>query len=227
MFDPALAPFTIALIVMLMIGVMEVIGLFFGASPSAMLDSALPDVDAPGGGGFDGDVPHAPDGAVGPGPFSQILSWLCVGRVPLLVLLVAFLTVFGAAGLVLQGMIKALLGFYLPALLMVVPAFLIALPMTRVLGLSLSKVIPKEETQAISQESFVGRVATVIRGEARRGLPAEAKLKDLHGHTHYVLVEPDADEEVFGQGTEVLVVQKVGATFRVILNTHPNLRSEN
>jgi len=227
MLDPALAPFTIALLVMLMIAALEALGMAFGASPSGILDSALPDLDADADhpGPLDADAPHA-DGAAGPGPLSQVLSWLCVGRVPLLVLFVAFLTAFGVSGLILQNLINAVTGFYLPAIIMVVPAFLIALPATRALGLGLAKIIPREETEATSHDSFVGRVATVIRGEAKRGLPAEAKLKDLHGQTHYVLVEPDADEDVFGQGTEVLVVQKVGATFRVILNMHPKLRSE-
>lgn len=226
MLDPALAPFTIALLVMVLIALLEGAGLLFGAPPSALIENALPDLEVHSPSGLDADVPQTADGAAGPGPLSQLLSWLCVGRVPLLVLLVAFLTAFGVAGLVLQGMVKAVLGGYLPALVMMVPAFFAALPTTRALGLALSKVMPKEETQAISQDTFIGRIATVIRGEARRGLPAEAKLKDLHGYTHYVLVEPDVDGDVFGQGTEVLVVQKVGATFRVILNTHPELRSE-
>lgn len=222
MFDPALAPFTIALIVMLLIAATEAVGMAFGASPSSALETALPDFDADAN-PLDADAPHAPDAPTG--PLSQLMSWLCVGRVPLLVLLVAFLTAFGVAGVVLQSALKGVIGFYLPAVVMIVPAFLLALPATRAFGLGLSKIMPREETEAVSDESFIGRVATVIRGEAKRGLPAEAKLKDLRGQTHYVLVEPDGDDEVYSQGAEVLVVQKIGAVYRVIRNEHPSLRS--
>ena len=38
---------------------------------------------------------------------------------------------------------------------------------------------------------MVGSYATIIRGEAKRGQPAEAKTYDLRGRTHYVLIEPD------------------------------------
>lgn len=222
MFDPALAPFTIALIVMVMIALTEAVGMAFGASPSNALETALPDFDADAG-PLDAEAPHAPDAPTG--PLSQLMSWLCVGRVPLLILLVAFLTAFGVAGLVLQGALRGVLGSYLPAVVMVVPAFLLALLATRAFGLALSKIMPREETEAVSEGSFIGRVATVIRGEARRGLPAEAKLKDLRGKTHYLLVEPDADDDAFAQGAEVLVVEKIGAVFRVIRNEHPSLRS--
>ncbi|MCA8899419.1 MAG: DUF1449 family protein, partial [Hyphomonas sp.] len=40
---PAVAPFTIALIIMAMLAVMEIVGLMFGMGLSGLLDSALPD----------------------------------------------------------------------------------------------------------------------------------------------------------------------------------------
>jgi hypothetical protein len=85
--------------------------------------------------------------------------------------------------------------------------------------------MPKEETDAVSEETFVGKVATIIRGTAKRGFPAEAKLKDLSGQTHYILVEPDAEGDEFTQGAEVIVVQKTGAVCRVIANEHPSLKA--
>ena len=234
MLDPALAPFTISLLLMAMIAVLEIIGALFGAAPSSLLEGVLPDFDldadadadfdAPEAQALGADAPHIPN-APAAGPLSQILSWLCVGRVPILVLLVAFLTGFGVAGVVLQTMVKGVFGAYAPSALMVVPAFLLALPATRSIGLGLSMIMPKEETDAVSEQRLIGRVATIIRGEAKRGLPAEAKLNDLKGQTHYILVEPDIDTDVFVQGTEVLVVQKSGAVYRGIPNDHPSLRS--
>jgi hypothetical protein len=225
-FDPALAPFTIALLVMAMIAALEIAGTLIGAQPSSLVDSMLPDLDA------DADAPglhvetpsHGEtDGAHGAGPLSQLLSWLCVGRVPLLVLIVAFLTAFGAVGLILQGFMHGVFGFFAPSIVMVFPAFFAALPLTRALGLTLGKIMPKEESDAVSEETFIGKVATIIRGTAKRGFPAEAKLKDLSGKTHYILVEPDGEGEEFTQGAEVIVVQKSGAVCRVIANEHPSL----
>ncbi|MDZ7626926.1 MAG: DUF1449 family protein [Parvularculaceae bacterium] len=79
-------------------------------------------------------------------------------------------------------------------------------------------MLPREETDAVSSDSFIGRVAEVIRGEARVGAPAEAKLTDARGQTQYILVEPDAAGASFHQGTEVLIVEQRGAVFRAAEN---------
>ena len=68
-----------------------------------------------------------------------------------------------------------------------------------------------------------GKIAIVTRGHARRGLPAEAKLQDEHRLTHYVMIEPDREDEVLTQGTEVLIVRQIGSRFRAIANTNPSL----
>ena len=115
LWTPALAPFTIALGVMLLIALTEIMGAFFGISPGNFLDELLPGGDA----GLDLDA-EAESGVAGQGTLSQLLGWLCIGKVPVLVLLVAFLTAFGLAGFVLQAIVMALLGFHLPAFLAIV-----------------------------------------------------------------------------------------------------------
>ncbi|MEL6365247.1 MAG: YqiJ family protein [Pseudomonadota bacterium] len=228
-FAPETAPFAVALTLMAFIAILEIGGMLIGLSPSGALDSLLPEIDLDAdldvdadfaGGPFDVDAPAAPD-APGAGPLSQVLGWLCVGRVPVLVLLVAFLTAFGISGFVFQGLVQGVVGAALPAALAAIPALAIAVPATRFMGLGLAKVMPKEHTEAVSSRSFVGKVATVIRGEARRGLAAEAKLTDGFGQTHYLLVEPDNDGETFDQGDEVLVVRKASGVYRVIASAHP------
>ncbi len=211
---PAVAPFTIALMIMATLAALEIAGLAFGMGLSGLLDSSLPDFDA------DADGPDLPDGA---GALSAFSAWLCIGRVPLLVLIVAFLTGFGFAGLIGQNAIKGMLGFYLPVPLAAAGALAIALPVTRHLGLILARLVPKEETDAVSRDSFVGRIAVVIRGEATAGHPAEAKLKDKRGTVQYVLVEPDETGETFVQGAEVILIEQKGPVFRAIANTLPAL----
>ena len=86
------------------------------------------------------------------------------------------------------------------------PAWLAALPaaIAGILGDALRRPLARTasfratQTEAASQSEMVGSYATVIRGEARRGQPAEAKTYDLRGRTHYVLIEPDEDSDVYG-----------------------------
>ena len=202
-FDPGLAPFTIALLLMAFILVFELAGALFGTPASELLDKALPDLDA-----------DAPD----PGALSGLLSWLYVGRAPMLILLAAFLVAFGLTRLVLQAIIKSIFGFHIWSWLAAIPAIAAALPFVRVVGRFFSRVLRQEESDAVSRTTFIGKVAVVVRGEARRGFPAEAKLRDLTGTTHYVLVEPDEDDGVFSSGSEVLLVEQAGAIFRAIIN---------
>ena len=57
----------------------------------------------------------------------------------------------------------------------------------------------------------VGDSGTIVLGEARRGAPAQARVRDAHGRTHYLMVEPDLDDEVFDEGAQILIVRKAGA----------------
>ena len=63
-------------------------------------------------------------------------------------------------------------------------------------------------------EASDGTVRTLRHGE-----PAQAKLRDEHGQTHYVMVEPGDPFETFVQGTPVLLVQKNGARFAAVRGT--------
>ncbi len=240
-FSDATAPFAIALCLMALIALLEVIGALMGLAPSDMIDSMLPEVDVDAdmdidveldidvdgaldgaGSPLDTDAVSAPD-APGAGPLSSILGWLCVGRVPVLVLLMIFLTAFGLSGFFVQGVAQSILPFALPVIIAVVPAIFTGVFATRWAGLALAKVMPKEQTEAVSQKRFIGRIATIVRGEARADLPAEAKLTDRYGQTHYLLVVPDLADAVFTAGEEVLVVKQVGGRYRVIANPNPHL----
>lgn len=200
LFDPDLALFTIALMVMGLILLAEIAGALFGAPISELLEN------------------DGPEAGADPGAVSGFLSWLYVGRAPLLILLAAFLTGFGIAGLALQTALKSIVGGYLWGWLAAIPAFHVALPFTRLVGGFFSRIFKREETDVASRDEFIGRVAVVLRGEASRGFPAEAKLRDLHGASHYILVEPDEDDAVFPAGCEVLLVEQAGAVFRAIVN---------
>jgi hypothetical protein len=99
------------------------------------------------------------------------------------------------------------------AALLVLP---VTLPFVRGGGAVLAKVMPRDETQSVSAQSFIGQVATIVLGTARPGSAAQARLRDKHGQTHYVMVEPDEADEQFDAGEAVLIVSQQGHTYRVI-----------
>lgn len=203
---PETVPFGIAFGVLLGIAVLEGVGAFLAASPSQWIEDLLPikDVDA--------------DGIVD-GP----LGWLHVGKVPLLVLVVIFLLGFAVGGYALQMVIKGVFGGYAPALIASLPAFLIGLSSVRGLGAVLVHIIPRDESSSISEESFIGRAGVLMGATAAVGRAGQIRLRDAHGRSHYLMVEPDVEGELFEEGAQVLVVRKVGATYRGIRNPHPGL----
>lgn len=205
-------PFTVALALMLMIALMEGVGTVLGVGFSTLLDALLPNID------LDVDGPEAESGT----GLTRFLGWLRIGKVPFLVLLVVFLNAFGLAGLAIQSFVHNVAGLLLPAWVAIFPATLIALPLVRVTAGVVAHIFPRDETEAVSRTSFIGRVATITLGTARLNSPAEAKLRDAYGQTHYVMVVPDQEEEL-PTGTEVLLVRPQGSRFRVLRNTHTAL----
>lgn len=220
-------PFSVALALMCLIALLESIGVVLGLAPSEFVDSVLPDFDAPDLDGPDIELPDAgANVALGTdldvpametgGFFTKLLGWLSFGKVPALIWLILFLASFGLSGLIAQAMAKGILGIYLPSFVATIPALMIGAPVTGQLGKVLAHILPKDESEAVSRDAFVGRVAQIIRGTASVGNPAEAKLTDKFNLTHYVLVVPDIETQSFEAGDDVLIVRKDRNVFRVI-----------
>lgn len=218
--------FTTAIVVMLGIAVLEGVATLLGMGMSSFIDNMLPDtpdvdvdldVDMDLDLDVDADIDAPEIGHAS--ALSSLLGWLCIGKVPALVLLVVLLTVFGVGGLIVQSLIAGVIGGPLTAWIVAPVVFIASLPVVRVFGLGFAKLIPKEETSAVTRDSFIGRVATITLGTAKKGMPAQAKLTDQHGQTHYVMVEPDVDGDAFDAGDQVLLVSGESAVFRVIAAT--------
>ncbi len=213
---PGNLPFVTALAVMIFMTVLEIISATVGVGISEMVDSVLPEFDT------DIDVSADFDGAdagSAAGSIVKLLTWFRVGEVPVIILFIIFLTGFGLVGLVLQFTLFQLSGWLLPPILATIPAFLAALPIVRFCGGVLGKYMPKDETYVVSEKSFLGQVATVTMGTAAKGKPAQAKLRDKHGQTHYILVVPDNDDESFLAGEKCIIVSQNGSVFHAIANT--------
>lgn len=201
---PQNLPFGIGFALIVGIALLEGVGMLISMSPSNFLDELLPDIDADSG-------------------LDRVLGWLHLGKVPALVLLLLFLSGYTVFGYSLQVVANGLLGGYLPAWLAGLLAVPAGMATVRGLGSLIAHIIPRDETSAVSEQSLVGRVGVIVGGGARRGLAAQARVKDSHGRSHYLMVEPDLDDEVFNEGTQVLIVRKAGAFYRCIANPHPTL----
>lgn len=201
---PETLPFGIGLALIVAIALLEGIGMMMSLSPSNWLDDLLPDVSSDSG-------------------LDKLLGWLHLGKVPSLVLLILFLMGYTVFGYSLQMACHGLLGFYLPGWLAGLLAVPSGLATVRGLGALIARIIPKDESSAVSETTLIGRTGTISGGTARRGLAAQARVKDALGRTHYLMVEPDLDDEVFDEGCQVLIVRKVGAFHRCIVNPHPDL----
>jgi len=222
MFDfmlmPENFPFSVALMILIMIAILEGAGSLFGASLSNVISAFFPSLDVDVAiEGPDIDSPHA---------LSRLLSWLRIGKVPILILFIIFLAAFGITGLMLQKICFSLTGFLLPAIMMSVPAFATALPLTRFWGGIFQKILPKDETAAVSRGSFVGRTAILTLGNAHYNNPAQGKVKDSFGMHHYIMIEPDDKSETFIQGQNVLLIRDDGIKFYAIDNHHTMMRDE-
>ena len=195
-------PFTLALGLMLGIALLEGLGLLAGFDISRPLDDLL----------FDAEVEVGMGESDGPGGLA-FLTWLHIGIVPMLVLLVVFLTAFGCMGLVVQGLALRGLGHPLAPIWASGLALLASIPILRIVGSGLKKLF-QDQTRAVSQEAFVGTTGIIVIGTAQSGQPAQARLQDELGQNHYVMVEPTTPAEVFETGTEVLLVERQGAVYR-------------
>ena len=207
---PQTTPFGVALMIMFLLFIIEVIALMVGGG-NDWVEGLLPDeLNA-----------HAEVGVdmADAGIAVRFLSWLYVGKVPVLMLLVLFLTIFGLLGFFIQSLIFGIAGFYLPSLIAVIVVWILSLPILRVFAKGLYKILPKDETTAINQSELIGRVGVITIGTASTDKKAEVKVKDTHNQTHYVMVFSDNDE-ILNQGDFVLLVSHDGVNFRGIRNTN-------
>lgn len=202
-------PFAVVLVLLVAFFLIELASLLFGGS----LTGLLGEVDLPD---FDMDLDIDLDFGVA----TKFLYWLKIGKVPLMVLIVIFMAAFVLSGLALQLACLWLTGGLLPGWLAALGALFLSVPVVRVTGRFVTRVIPKDETDAISRAELVGGRAVIVIGTARRGSPAQAKTVDRHGTTHYIMVEPDDSGEEFGAGRDLLLVRQDETRFYAI--AHPN-----
>ena len=203
---PQCRPFSVALGVMLAIAAIEGVGAFIGLSINAAL-SQLFDIDAP-----DADV-----GAdATPGTLSKTLSWLRIGRVPVLIGLIVALAAFGLAGLGAQALLASVIGTPVSAWIAGPAVAVAVLPVVRWINAGMARLMPEDDTEVVSRSSFAGHTGVVTIGPVSHEQPGQCRIRDRYGQSHHVMIEADIEGETFAIGTSVLLVREAGSRWRVI-----------
>jgi len=201
--------FAIALSIVVVLGLLEGLGMLIGLSVMNLMDQFSPfelDID------IDTDV--SADG------LTPLLGWLCLNRLPLLIWAVLFLTSFSIAGYTFNFLLLGTFSITLPTFVAYIFAFTLAILMTRLIGKPLARVLPKNESSAVSNDSFTGQVAKITIGTAKKDSPAEAVLTDQFNQKHYILVAPDSANDIFNQSEEVVLVEKTANYWLAVKFTH-------
>jgi membrane protein implicated in regulation of membrane protease activity len=189
-------PFTIAALILVGLVAFEIVSTVMGLSFTSLLGLGHPD----------GHGDH--------GPLDAWMSWINSGGVPLLILIMIALASFAIAGFAIQGVAQAVVA-PLPTLVASLCAFALALPVTRTLSRWTARILPREETSAISQADLIGLTGTVALGPLDQGKPGQVRVKDQHGNIHVVRANA-APGHTIPQGAAVLLVDGAKGLFQTI-----------
>jgi hypothetical protein len=187
-------PFTISLLVLLGLVLVEFVLLLIGTHFFGLLDDLLPDMH------FDADHHHEFG-------FGKAMSFVGFGKVPFLMVFMSFLASFGLSGYAVQSIAQKFTGGILPLAFAIPAAIAAGLMFTSRITAVLSRIMPKEQTTAVSDSSLIGREALVTYGTATSALPATAEVIDQHGRTHHIQLKAAAEGESFEEGRKALIVR--------------------
>lgn len=191
---PECLPFAVAAAMLAGLTALEMLAMLIGFSLSSLIGK--PEIES-----------H--DGLLG------LLSWLNVGRVPVLVLLMLLFGIFAISGFVIQAVCAAL-WTPLPALAASVPAAVITLPAVRRSSRAIARIVPRDETYAVDLDELVGRTAKVTVGPLDQGLPGRVRVKDPHGNWHDLRAGAAKGEAALPIGSAVLLVDRKADVFTAI-----------
>ncbi len=194
---PEVRPFAVAAAIMVALGGIEVLTTMIGLSISELIGHDV-SVEADHHGGLSG-----------------LFLWINAGRLPLVILLILILGVFSIGGFLLQG-VAHVLGFVIPVSIAVFASVAGSVPVIRTTSRGLARIIPRDETYAVNDADFVGKIATVAVGPLDQGLPGRVRLKDVFGNWHTVSARASHDSPDLAVGASVLLVDRDARGFIAI-----------
>ncbi len=197
--QPGTEVFWEALLVVAGLGFIELVSMLLGVSASGLLD--------------DGLGHHGPGDHEG-GLLGGWMSWLNAGGVPILVLAVLLLSAFAVMGFFIQ-MVAAGFAGPLPTLAAGPLALIFAIPATRWLSRGIARIMPRDETNAISQTGFIGLVGVVTIGPLDQGQPGMVRVKDMYDNFHILRAQAAPGYQI-ETGASVIIVDGFDGLFQAI-----------
>jgi hypothetical protein len=194
---PDVRPFAVAAAIMVTLGGIELLSTMIGISISELVGKDFA-VDTDSHNGLNG-----------------LFLWINAGRLPLLILIILALGIFSIGGFFLQGLAHVA-GTTIPASIVAIAAAAGSVPVIRNASRSLARIIPRDETYAVSENDFVGKVATVTVGPLDQGLPGRVRLKDVFGNWHTVSARASQESPPLAVGASVLLVDRDAKSFVAI-----------
>jgi hypothetical protein len=194
---PDVRPFAVAAAIMAVLGGIELLTMLVGFSIGELVGHDVA-VDADSHSGIGG-----------------LFLWINAGRVPLLILIILALGVFSIEGFLLQGIAHAV-GAAVPVFIAALAAGAGSIPVIRTTSRGISRIIPRDETYAVNDADFVGKVAMVSVGPLDQGLPGRVRLKDVFGNWHTVSARASPGQQALPVGASVLLVDRDARSFVAI-----------
>ena len=194
---PDVRPFAVAAAIMATLGGIELLSMLVGLSIGELVGH---------------DVTVEGDSHTGLG---GLFLWINAGRLPLLILIILALGVFSIEGFLLQGIAHAV-GAAIPVGVAALAAGAGSIPVIRTTSRGIARIIPRDETYAVSDADFVGKVAVVSVGPLDQGLPGRVRLKDVFGNWHTVSARASPSSQALPVGASVLLVDRDAKCFIAI-----------
>jgi len=202
---PECAPFATAAMILIGLTAIEILSMLLGFSLSELIGKPH----------FEGH-----DGVL-----AGLLSWINVGGVPLLILIMLALGIFAVTGFAIQTVADVIWG-PLPAIAAAVPALAVAIPLVRGSTRTIARIVPRDETYAVEADDFVGRTGTVSIGPLDQGLPGRVSVKDAHGNWHQLRASAAKGESPLPIGAQVLLVDRKADIFIAVSAPSDLVRSD-
>lgn len=186
---PDVRPFAIAAAIMVALGAIELATTLVGFSISEFFGKEI-------------DLAAENDSAIG-----GLFLWINAGRLPLMILIILSLGIFSIEGFFIQGIAHGA-GLTVPVWIAAVAALAGSIPLIRIVSRGISRILPRDESYAVSEADFVGQVAVVSIGPLDQGLPGRVRLKDVFGNWHTVAARASRDSATLPVGASVLLVDR-------------------
>jgi len=187
--------FATLLVVVLCISLLEGIMSIIGFGLSNLIDTIFPNIDL--------DIDSIDNSSTN--SFTELFGWVNKGKTPVVMFIIIALLTISLTGLFIQHTMLLITGSQLPSIIIIPLGTFLGFILTRYVSDFIGKIMPKEETEAVSRDSFIGNIGIVVSNSIHKNLPGEIKVQDIYEKTHYFNAFTNG-ENILSKNEKVLLV---------------------